>query len=58
MVKLNKKQNGKFEYVMKEYKKKKLHIGKSKTIVKNPKQAIAIALHEAESKKLKKIKKK
>jgi hypothetical protein len=33
--------------VMKEYKKGKLHSGKSKKVVKNPKQAIAIALSEA-----------
>ena len=33
--------------VMKEFKAGKLHSGKSKKIVKNPKQAIAIALSEA-----------
>jgi hypothetical protein len=33
--------------VMREYKKGKLHSGKSKKVVKNPKQAIAIALTEA-----------
>ena len=33
--------------VMREFKKGKLHSGKSKKIVKNPKQAIAIALSEA-----------
>ena len=33
--------------VMREYKKGKLHSGKSKKVVKNPKQAIAIALSEA-----------
>jgi hypothetical protein len=33
--------------VMREYKKEKLHSGKSKKVVKNPKQAIAIALSEA-----------
>jgi hypothetical protein len=33
--------------VMREYKAGKLHSGKSKKIVKNPKQAIAIALSEA-----------
>jgi hypothetical protein len=33
--------------VMKKFKKGKLHSGKSGKIVKNPKQAIAIALSEA-----------
>jgi hypothetical protein len=33
--------------VMREFKKGKLHSGKSTKIVKNPKQAIAIALSEA-----------
>lgn len=33
--------------VMHEYKEGKLHSGKTDTIVTNPKQAIAIALHEA-----------
>lgn len=33
--------------VMREFKAGKLHSGKSKKIVKNPKQAIAIALSEA-----------
>ena len=33
--------------VMREYKKSKLNIGKSKKKVKNRKQAIAIALNEA-----------
>jgi len=33
--------------VMGEFKKGGLHMGKSKKIVKNPKQAIAIALSEA-----------
>ena len=41
--------------VMREFKKGKLHSGKSGKIVKNPKQAIAIALSEAKmSKKRKK----
>jgi Family of unknown function (DUF6496) len=35
--------------VMHEYKEGDLHSGKTKTIVTNPKQAIAIALSEAES---------
>jgi len=33
--------------VMGEYKEGKLHSGKSKKVVKNPRQAIAIALSEA-----------
>ena len=37
----------KVKTVMKEFKSGKLHSGKSKKIVKNPKQAIAIALSEA-----------
>ena len=45
----------KVSIVMKEFKKGKLHSGKSGKIVKNPKQAIAIALSEAKiSKKRKK----
>jgi len=43
---MNKKQK-KVEKVMKEFKNKKLNIGKSKKKVKNRKQAIAIALSEA-----------
>ena len=42
--------------VMKEFKKGKLHSGKSKKIVKNPKQAIAIALSEAKMSKKKRRK--
>ena len=34
--------------VMHEFKEGELHIGKSDTVVTNPKQAIAIALSEAE----------
>lgn len=34
--------------VMHEFKEGELHIGKSDTIVTNPKQAIAIALSEAD----------
>lgn len=41
--------------VMHEFKAGELHSGKTETIVTNPKQAIAIALHEAET--LKKPKK-
>ena len=41
--------------VMHEFKEGELHIGKSDTIVTNPKQAIAIALSEADE--LKKSKK-
>lgn len=41
--------------VMHEFKAGELHIGKSDTIVTNPKQAIAIALSEADE--LKKSKK-
>lgn len=37
--------------VMKEFKAGKLHSGKSEKIVKNPKQAIAIALSEAKMSK-------
>jgi hypothetical protein len=43
---MDKKQK-KVEKVMKEFKNKKLNIGKSKKKVKNRKQAIAIALSEA-----------
>ena len=43
---MNKKQK-KLKKVMKEFKEKKLNIGKSKKKVKNRKQAIAIALSEA-----------
>ena len=41
------KKRGKVAKVMREYKKGKLNIGKSKKKVKNRKQAIAIALSEA-----------
>ncbi len=51
---MDKKQK-KVAKVMREFKKGKLHSGKSKKVVKNPKQAIAIALSEAKlSKKRKK----
>lgn len=39
--------NKKIAKVMGEFKEGKLHSGKSKQIVKNPKQAVAIALSEA-----------
>ena len=42
--------------VMREFKKGKLHSWKSKKIVKNPKQAIAIALSEAKMSKKKRRK--
>jgi hypothetical protein len=41
------KKRGKISKVMREFKNKKLNIGKSKKKVKNRKQAIAIALNEA-----------
>jgi Family of unknown function (DUF6496) len=46
------KQN-KIKKVMKEFKAGKLHSGKSKKIVKNPKQAIAIAISESKRNKRK-----
>ncbi len=53
--KLSPKQQ-KIAQVMHEFKEGDLHSGKTKTIVTNPKQAIAIALSEAEGldKKIKK----
>lgn len=47
----------KIETVMKEFKKGSLKSGKSNKKVKNPKQAIAIALSEANKKCSKKSKK-
>jgi|TARA_S200002703_G_scaffold75640_1_gene65257 hypothetical protein len=41
------KKRGKVAKVMREYKKGKLNIGKSKKKVKNRRQAIAIALNKA-----------
>lgn len=38
----------KIAQVMHEFKEGELHIGQTKTIVTNPKQAIAIAMSEAE----------
>jgi hypothetical protein len=49
---MDKKQN-KIKKVMKEFKAGKLHSGKSKKIVKNPKQAIAIAISESKKNKRK-----
>jgi hypothetical protein len=51
MPKQTKKQNKKIAKVMREFKNKKLPIGKSKKKVKSRKQAIAIALSEAGLKK-------
>ena len=46
---------GKVEKVMKEYKENKLHSGSKKgPVVKNKKQAVAIAMSEAGMKKKKK----
>lgn len=41
------KQQAKVGKVMKEFKEKTLHAGKDGKVVKNPKQAVAIALSEA-----------
>jgi len=47
LLKVNKmKKVNKIKRVMKEFKTGKLHIGKSKKLVKNKKQAVAIALSE------------
>jgi hypothetical protein len=46
-TKTQKKVQSKMKKVMREYKKGKLKIGKSKKKVKNRKQAIAIGLSEA-----------
>jgi len=46
-IKTGSKGNAKVGKVMGEFKKGKLHIGKSKKIVKNKKQAIAIGLSMA-----------
>ena len=47
MAKPTEKQKKKVKKVMKEFKEKKLPIGKSKKKVKSRKQAIAIAVSEA-----------
>lgn len=49
--KLTKKQQAKVGTVMGEFKAGSLHSGKGGKIVKNPKQAVAIALSEARRKK-------
>jgi hypothetical protein len=46
----------KIESVMKEYKDKSLHSGKGGKVVRNPKQAIAIAMSEAKMPKKKGMK--
>ena len=47
LPKTTEKKQKKISKVMREFKKGKLNIGKSKKKVKNRKQAIAIALNEA-----------
>ena len=56
-MKMNLKQN-KIGKVMREFKKGELNIGQSSKKVKNPKQAVAIALSEAKMAKKKMGKKK
>jgi hypothetical protein len=51
---MTKKQTAKVAKVMGEFKDKGLHSGKGGPVVKNPKQAIAIALSEAKVKAKKK----
>ena len=51
MAKQTEKQKKKIAKVMREFKNKKLPIGKSKKKVKSRKQAIAIALNQAGLKK-------
>jgi hypothetical protein len=51
LPKTTEKKRGKISKVMREFKNKKLNIGKSNKKVKNRKQAIAIALNEAGVKK-------
>lgn len=55
-MKATKKQQAKIGKVMHEFKTKGLHSGKGGKVVKNPKQAIAIALSEAKLSKPKKTK--
>lgn len=50
-MKETKKQKEKIAKVMHEFKEGELHIGKSDKIVKNPKQAVAIALSQANASK-------
>lgn len=52
-TKLKPKQQKKVGVVMKEFKEGTLHSGKGGKVVKNPKQAIAIALSEARKAKKK-----
>ena len=52
-TKLKPKQQNKVGVVMKEFKEGTLHSGKKGPVVKNPKQAIAIALSQARSMKKK-----
>lgn len=51
-MKETKKQKEKIAKVMHEFKEGELHIGKSDKIVKNPKQAVAIALSQANASKM------
>jgi len=51
-MKETKKQKEKIAKVMHEFKEGELHIGKSDKVVKNPKQAMAIALNEAHASKM------
>lgn len=54
MAKETKKEKSKVKKVMKEFKEGKLHSGSKKgPVVTNPKQAIAISMHEAGIKKKK-----
>lgn len=46
-MKMTKKGEKKISKVMREYGKGELHSGKGGPVVKNPKQAVAIALSEA-----------
>ena len=57
-MKMNKVKQKKMSKIMKEYKAGELNIGKSKKMVKNPKQAIAIGLSVSGMSKPPMIKKK